>query len=141
MRRDSGYEQSGWRIFRKMINRPADAFPLVVVKFARAEVQGWFGSGSTVCDNNTGRGCLSLGCCYVDFGTQPLVLLHPVLLLEAAPFLYTSFFKPLRRQASLLIPVDAVRPQPIVDWSLIATGLILLAASFALAYPLRFLNP
>jgi hypothetical protein len=57
-------------------------------------------------------------------------------LLEATPFLYAGYFKP-----RSIIPVEALKPQVTAEWSLITTGLILLAASFAFAYPLRFLYP
>jgi hypothetical protein len=51
-------------------------------------------------------------------------------MLEAAVFLFTGGFR-----SPTVVPVEALKPDIKRDWSLLFTGLLLLAVSFLLAYP------
>jgi hypothetical protein len=58
-----------------------------------------------------------------------------ILLVEAAGFLFTGGF---RKPAPLTPTIRAFNPEfSNVDWSLVLTGIMLLASSFILAYPLK----
>jgi len=59
-----------------------------------------------------------------------------LMLLEAAVLLSTGAFKP-----RTILPVESLKPDVKRDWSLILTGLFVLALSFVLAYPLSWLSP